>query len=81
MTLDVEGIDLQTLVSGLRGSIGPEVAGSVVGRTKVRDAIAERLSCSLLEAELLVDTLVARGFIRLVRDPEGREVWRLAAGR
>jgi hypothetical protein len=38
-------------------------AGSLAGRTAFRDAVVEVLRCSELEAELIVDTLVARGFL------------------
>lgn len=43
--------------------------GLVVGKTAFRDAVAEQLSISLLAAEEVVDTLVARGFLRFVTDP------------
>ena len=38
--------------------------GEVVGRTVLRDAVAHHLRCSQLRAEMVVDTLIARGFIR-----------------
>jgi hypothetical protein len=37
--------------------------GAIRGRTDLRDAVAEKLSCSQLEAEELVDSLVANHLI------------------
>ena len=54
--------------------------GEIAGRSKMRDLVAAHLGCSLLEAEELVDTLIARGFARLERDPEGRVGWRPMMG-
>lgn len=76
-TLDVEQVDLAWLASTLQESLGAAIAGPLDGRTAMRDAAAEELGCSLLEAENVVDTLIARGFARLERDEEGREAWRL----
>lgn len=78
-TLDVEQVDLAELLSLLRAH-HTELAGELTGRSKMRDLVAGHLGCSLLEAEVLVDTLIARGFARLVRDPEGRVGWRPATG-
>jgi len=77
--LDVEQIDLAELLEVLRAR-ETELAGALDGRSQMRDIVAEHLGCSMLEAEDLVDTLVARGFARLERDEEGREGWRLAMG-
>lgn len=49
--------------------------GFVVGRTAIRDAVAQKLSCSQLEAEQLVDSLVVRGKLLFVPD-EGPGWWR-----
>jgi hypothetical protein len=78
-TLDVEQVDLAELLTLLRAH-DTELAGDLAGRSKMRDLVAAHLCCSLLEAEVLVDTLIARGFARLVRDEEGREGWRPASG-
>jgi hypothetical protein len=51
------------------------LVGPPTGRSQLRDIVAEHLRCSLLEAEELVDTMVARGLARLEPDDEGREVW------
>jgi hypothetical protein len=66
----VEEIDLAELVAALRARFAGDVpAGYLDGRTALRDAVAERLGCSALEAEAIVDTLVARGFVRYLGDP------------
>jgi hypothetical protein len=76
--LDVEAVDLGKLVDVVRGTTEEApLVGAIVGRSLLRDIVAEYLECSMLEAEELVDTMVARGFARLERDDEGREVWRL----
>jgi hypothetical protein len=45
--------------------------GSIVGRTLLRDEVARDLSCSLFEAEQVVDTMVARGFLSEQHDRGG----------
>jgi hypothetical protein len=68
--LSVEDVDLAELTGTLRtrfGGSGP--VGYLDGRTVLRDAVAEELVCSTLEAEEIVDTLVARGFVRYDGDP------------
>ena len=80
-TLDVEQVDLAQLVAAIRTRVeSPLLAGSVVGRTYMRDVVADHLGCSALEAERLVDTMVSRGFVHLERDVDGRETWRLSRG-
>lgn len=76
-TLDVERVDLANLIEMLRSRAEAAFVGAVVGRTNMRDAVAEHLGCSVLEAEHLVDTMVARGLLRLEPLPDGREVWRV----
>lgn len=78
-TVNVEGIDLAQLVETVRARVGSVVLGAVVGRTQIRDLIAEHLGCSLLQAEELVDTMIGRGLVRLEREGDGREVWHLPA--
>jgi hypothetical protein len=74
--LDVEQVDLVELRDMLRGH-EPELAGNLEGRSLMRDIVADQLGCSMVEAENLVDTLVARGYAQLAHDPEGREGWKL----
>ncbi len=75
--LDVEAVDLGRLVDVVHDAIAAPLSGAIVGRSLLRDIVAEHLSCSMLEAEELVDTMISHGFARLERDAEGREVWRL----
>lgn len=62
-SIDVEEIDLASLTRRLLTAVGSPVEGYVVGRTVLRDAVAELLGCSLLEAENLVETLISRGWV------------------
>ena len=62
-SIDVEEIDLAHLARRLLSAVGSPVEGYVVGRTLMRDAVADILGCSLLEAENLVETLIGRGLI------------------
>lgn len=43
--------------------------GYLEGRTILRDLVVDDLGCSELEAEELVDTMIARGFFRFSGDP------------
>jgi hypothetical protein len=66
----VEDVDLAELTASLRARFaGAPPAGYLDGRTVLRDAVVEQLECSTLEAEEIVDTLVARGFVRYQGDP------------
>jgi hypothetical protein len=58
------------------------IEGYVVGRTRLRDATAEHLGCSLLQAEQLVDTLITRGLIQFEREqgPGDPGSWRIRTG-
>lgn len=75
--LDLEQVDLAELRDLLLGH-EPELAGDLDGLTQMRDLVAAHLECSLLQAEELVETLVAQGYAQLQRDPEGREGWRIS---
>jgi hypothetical protein len=77
-TLDVEQVDLAALVEAIRRCFDSDLAGTLLGRTLMRDVVAAHLGCSALEAEQLVDTMIAQGLARLERDDEGRDVWRLS---
>lgn len=79
--LDVEAVDLKALSDAIRRAMeATPLAGPVVGRSQARDVIVAHLGCSILEAEELADTLIARGWAHLERDDDGREVWRLVRG-
>ncbi len=65
--LILEEIDLAALSHRLRERLGHLCDDYLDGRRVIRDAIAEELACSELEAEDLTDTLEARGFLRFPR--------------
>jgi hypothetical protein len=68
--LAVEEVDLAELTGALRARFaGSAPSGYLDGRTALRDAVTEELGCSELEAEEIVDTLVARGFAHYEGDP------------
>jgi len=70
----MEDVDLAELVVALCSRFaGARPTGYLNGRTALRDAVADELRCSDLEAEELVDTLVARGFVRYEGDPQAPE--------
>jgi hypothetical protein len=54
--------------------------GAVVGRTMIRNAVADMLGCSELEAEQLVDSLVLRGKLAFVEVPETPGIWDFRVG-
>jgi len=72
MTLDVTSVDLLDLSRSIRRFLkSPIVPGSVLaGKTAMKEATMKILGCSELEAENIVDTLVARGFARYSEHPE-----------
>jgi hypothetical protein len=60
-----EDVDLATLATCLAGRFARDPPrGYVVGRSALRNAVADELHCSDLEAENLVDTMLGRGFLR-----------------
>jgi hypothetical protein len=77
--LDPEAIDLATLTGVLRHICGTSVAGAVMGRTRLRNEVSRRLGCSLLISETLVDTMIARGFIRQKVHSDGWVYWAIAS--
>lgn len=80
MQLDLEEIDLEKLAEVVKRRAEGPLVGAITGRSIVRDIVAAHLGCSLLQAEQLVDTMIARGFARLERDDEGRQFWRMTKG-
>lgn len=82
-TLDPESVDLAHLAKRLADLVPADArTGSLQGRTIFRDATVKLLRCSELEAEQLVDTLVARGFLALVvGDPDVPPTWTVRASR
>lgn len=70
MRLSIDEVDLAELTASLRRRFaGAAPVGYLDGRTLLRDAVADELECSELEAEEIVDTLVERGFVRYGGDP------------
>jgi len=78
---DPEAIDLASLRNALELGCGSFVEGEVVGRTRLRDEAARHTGCSLLDAERIIDTMIARGFLRKEHMPDGRTGWNTAAVR
>lgn len=77
-----EEIDLLRLSEGLKRDFAHDPpVGYLRGKTALRDRVANRLGCSELEAEELVDTLESRGFLRFDGDPTARSqvdsTWRI----
>lgn len=70
-----DSVDLARLARHLNESFHSAPVGAIVGRTQLRDEVARDLKCSLLEAEQIVDTMVARGFLSERRDPDGMVHW------
>lgn len=70
MNLDVEEIDLAALGDLLQRIFdGCPPKGFVRGRTTLRDAVADRLKCSEVEAEQLVETMIGYGLLRFEGEP------------
>jgi hypothetical protein len=80
MQFDVEDVDLEKLAEVVRQRSEGALVGAITGRSIARDIVALHLGCSLLEAEQLVDTMISRGFARLERAEDGRQVWRITKG-
>lgn len=79
-------IDASIDVADVLADLGRRYGGGVLddyllGKTVMRDAVRERLACSSLEAEELVDLLETGGHVRFIPDgaeaPPGRGVWRV----
>lgn len=69
----IDEIDLAALAEELRRYFWSDPPdGWLRGRTAYRDAIVQRLGCSSVEAEDLVDTLEAQGYLRFHGDPTRR---------
>jgi hypothetical protein len=68
--IPLEEVDLAELTASLHAHFaGAAPVGYLDGRTVVRDVVVSELDCSTLEAEEIVDTLVAQGFLRYEGDP------------
>lgn len=74
-SVDPESVDLEALKAMLRSLCGTSVAGAVIGRTRLRDAVTHHLGCSMLMSEQIVDTMIGRGVIRQEVHPDGWVYW------
>lgn len=84
MAFDPERIDLaQTARELERLFANAPPRGYLLGKTMMRDAVARVYECSQLEAEQVVDTMVARGFLQYegtsTTQPDELEPWRIQA--
>lgn len=72
-----DDLDLRKLTAQLKARLGPgEPVGYLRGKSLMRDMLMDLRDnqFSELEAEELVDTLEARGFVRFLGDPAERSV-------
>ena len=70
-----DDLDLRQLTADLKSALGHgEPVGYLRGKSLMRDWLVEAKGFSALEAEELVDTLEARGFLRFLGDPSERSV-------
>lgn len=81
MVFRPQDVDLADLASSLERALGRlSPPGYREGKTTFRDLVVRELQCSELEAELVVDTMVERGFLRFTGDPAAPVevgVWRI----
>jgi hypothetical protein len=65
MNFDPEAVDLADVAERLHESLPTDrIPGYLEGKTTIRDMLVPELGCSELEAEQVVDTLIATGFLR-----------------
>lgn len=70
MSFRPEDVDLADVTESLERELsGSSPVGYAEGKTTLRDLVVALLQCSELEAEQVVDTMVARGFLRFSGDP------------
>ncbi|HZS38950.1 MAG TPA: hypothetical protein VFF06_19085 [Polyangia bacterium] len=63
--LALEEVDLHALADSIRHRLGEHLEANYLrGKTILRDAVAEQLACSDVEAEQLVETLELNGLVR-----------------
>jgi hypothetical protein len=79
-TLDIDSLDLHRIAEFLARATGERnVAGAVVGLTRLRDLLVDHLSCSMLEAERVLDTMIGLRLLVLRKDPRGGPpLWNVA---
>lgn len=70
-----DDLDLRQLTADLKHLLAPgEPVGYLRGKALMRDMLVETKGFSLYEAEELIDTLEARGFLRFLGDPSERSI-------
>ncbi|ATB27187.1 hypothetical protein [Melittangium boletus] len=70
-----DDLDLQQLTADLKNLLPHgEPVGYLRGKSLMRDMLLSMNRFSELEAEELIDTLEARGFLRFLGDPSERSV-------
>lgn len=70
-----EDLDLRQLTADLKHMLAPgEPVGYLRGKALMRDMLVDAKGFSEYEAEELIDTLEARGFLRFLGDPTERSV-------
>lgn len=84
MRTDPASVDLAHVTSELARVFGGNPPGGYLpGKTAFRDAVTELLGCSQLEAEEIVDTLIACGFLQYegetVAGVDDVRAWRIIA--
>ncbi len=83
--MNLEDVDLRLLATRLRERANrEEPEGYLQGKSTMRDLVESLLGCSALEAEDLVDTLEARGYLRFEGNPaeraEAAAYWQIDPG-
>jgi hypothetical protein len=70
-----DDLDLRQLTADLKHMLAPgEPIGYLRGKALMRDMLVDTKGYSQYEAEELIDTLEARGFLRFLGDPTERSV-------
>lgn len=70
--------DLNQLAQQLEKAFAAQPpVGAVVGRTRIRDAVALKRGCSQMEAEELVDTMVEQNLLMFEGEEGEPGVWHI----
>lgn len=72
--MNLEDVDLSRVLDQLRPELGAGVVGYLRGKARMRDLLVDRWGYSVVEAEHLIDTLEARGFLEFEGDPSERSL-------
>ena len=78
--MNLEDVDLAQILAQLRPELGAGVVGYLRGKARMRDLLVEQRGFSNLEAEQLIDTMEAHGYLEFEGDPSARSqaeaLWR-----